>query len=78
MSRIGNFTETVGEPIKKKTKRNSFLYLVIWRNWILPIVLGTVFMLLVMVVFTKMKWDMFLGGQTSMVCFFIISRIYSI
>ena len=29
MSRIGNFTETVGEPNKKKNKRNSFLYLVI-------------------------------------------------
>ena len=37
MSRIGNFTETVGEPNKKKTKRNSFLYLVInfkFINWI--------------------------------------------
>tara|TARA_R110002020_G_scaffold195269_1_gene396268 strand:- start:19 stop:276 length:258 start_codon:yes stop_codon:yes gene_type:complete len=31
MSRIGNFTETVGEPNKNKKKHNSFLYLVMIR-----------------------------------------------
>ena len=31
MSRIGNFTETMGEPYKEEPKRNSFLYRVIKR-----------------------------------------------
>ena len=33
MSRIGNFTETMGEQNKDEPKINFFLYRVIWRKY---------------------------------------------
>lgn len=62
----------------KETKPNSFLGSVIWRNWILPLFIGALFVLLITVVFTYFEWYMFVGGQVSILCYIIIHKISSI
>ena len=59
-------------------KRNSFLDSVIWRNWMLPLFIGALFVLLITVVFTYFEWYMFVGGQLSILCYIIIHKISSV
>jgi hypothetical protein len=82
MSRIGNFTETMGEPNKEEPKINSFLYSVIWRNWIVPIFITLVVSIATRIIFHYIPENIvtneFFAGWISCQTFYVAHKRYAI